>query len=94
MSADIVDLAQARIDRSPHGSGPAKCLHCGHTWVAVVQIGVVGFPCPECHLDKGVMTGLYSSDKYDWACACGNILYRISEKRIYCVLCGKEPDLA
>ncbi|TAN06136.1 MAG: hypothetical protein EPN38_09380 [Rhodanobacteraceae bacterium] len=31
--ADIVDIAQARQDRTPHVSGQARCVACKHEWV-------------------------------------------------------------
>lgn len=61
--ADVVDLAAFRAAEEPeeeiesanHLSGPAKCLACGHEWIAVAGVGDECFDlvCPKCDTRRG-----------------------------------------
>lgn len=80
----------------PHASGPAKCVGCGHSWVAVALLGVYRLTCPACSLEKGVWYGLHAGnpDTPHWACTCGNNLFTVEDDRIVCARCGIETYLS
>lgn len=59
-SAKVVSLADERLARQPHLTGDAKCLSCGHEWVAVAPVGSYEFECPECKAVRGVWDGFIS----------------------------------
>lgn len=90
---NIVDLAKAREERTPHRAGEARCLQCGHEWVAVAPVGETRLECPECKTDKGVFQGLcYPQDGYIWRCNCGNELFLIMPDGKLCPVCGVYTD--
>ncbi len=77
------------IERKPHLSGEAKCMHCEHRWMAVSPIGITQFECPECGLLKGVFYAYAVHEKYAiWRCSCGNDLYFLHAGGCLCSLCG------
>ena len=86
--ADVIDLTK----HIPHGSGDARCLHCGHEFNAVVPTGLASFECPECHLWKAVPVGLFVPKTGLVTCDCNNQLFFIAEDGIFCVLCGKDNE--
>ena len=78
------------LEHQPHMTGEAKCLACGHEWVAVAPIGTVAFECPKCGLDKG-------QTKYPcqppegsdiWECNCGSQTFFIRPTGFMCTNCG------
>lgn len=68
-------------------SGGAKCIHCGHEWVADTPVGVITLKCPECKFLKGAFVCLAEPDER-WVCNCGNDLYFISADGCMCSKCG------
>lgn len=99
--AEIVNLAERR--REPESSlcaacevaetntGPARCLHCKHEWVAVAPAGVVDFECPACGLYKGHRIGICvpPADEEIWICQCGGDLFMLRRHGPpLCVKCG------
>src|SRR5689334_19482065 len=89
--AEIFDLAKERADRTPHLAGNARCLGCGHAWVAVAPLGTVWLKCPSeaCGLEQGrfadpVVPAVGSL----WACDCGNELFYLAPDGAHCPRCG------
>lgn len=87
--ADVVDLAHFKEEQSPHASGPAQCLGCGHRWVAVAPLGVTALECPNCNTDRGVFRSLFGGC-WAWVCVCGNDAYLLSPTHAACLLCGRR----
>lgn len=85
----VIDLNQARADRTPRLAGPAKCMACAHTWAAVAPIGTVDLECPACHLDRGRFVGNVTRAGLHWTCHCGNDLFHICPEGTYCPACGE-----
>lgn len=91
--AEVVSLSAWKDSQVPHASGPARCLHCGHEWVAVAPVGVDFLECPACGLEKGVYFSLMTVSGEDhWACRCGGKVFGITPKSIYCVKCGLDQQ--
>ena len=54
MSAQIIPFQpRAEEPEGRHWTGPAKCVGCGHRWVAVAPVGTVWLDCPSCLSPKG-----------------------------------------
>lgn len=70
--------------------GPAKCLHCGHEFVAVSEPGVFYFTCPACGLDKAVRAGLCQPPEGAeiWTCECGSEALYAAPEALRCLVCG------
>ena len=85
----VIDLAQARADRTPHLGGEAKCLACSHEWAAVAPVGVMVLQCPACSLERGRFTGNVIRAEKHWTCHCGNDLFHICPEGTYCPACGE-----
>lgn len=84
------------LEKRPHVSGMAKCLHCEHEWGAVAPVGTFAeLECPQCGLFNGVMKGTCSPE-IAWVCNCGCDVFRLSPKGVICIHCGEyqnwEPD--
>lgn len=96
---DVIGLPERN---DPHLSGRAKCLQCGHEWVAVVPVGTTVFECPECKLERGVMQGLCNvpDGHKNWTCNCGCDLFRVTATPqgkfmgIMCLLCGLDQSFS
>jgi len=71
-----------------HLSGIAKCLSCKHEWIYVAPVGTVWLECPACTLLMGRLAGPVDRIGYSWECNCGNELFKITPKEIYCICCG------
>lgn len=47
--ADVVDLEDERLARSPHMTFQVRCVSCGHEWQAVVPVPVPHhMECSQC----------------------------------------------
>lgn len=85
MSGNVVDPASHR----PHMSGPARCICCGHEWVAVAPVGEPQLDCPICKTAKGVFVHPVSPrGETRWVCKCGSDLYYILPTGCQCYQCG------
>lgn len=72
MMADVIDLAQAKLERSPHKTGHVKCGACGHHWVAVVPADQPeGFECPSCGTHRGMWDYPFDIQEGDAGYHCG-----------------------
>jgi hypothetical protein len=98
---DVVNLAERRRvpaepdEREPHLVGPARCLHCNHTWEAAAPSGTLTFECPVCSLMKGVRMGLCVPPPTEpvWVCCCGGDLFMLRKAGApMCVRCGLVAD--
>lgn len=80
----------AKESKQQHGSGEARCMSCGHNWIAVAPVGEVLFECPECLAVKGHY--LYPFDFADGTmvreCNCGCRLFFLSTEGHLCAHCG------
>lgn len=88
MSAEVVSLAQHREENTPHNTGDARCLACGHKWIAVAPVGTDWLECSECHLMKGRFIHHCEREGAHWNCNCGNDLFFITPDGCYCPVCG------
>jgi len=89
MSNKIISLDQHRLENSPHLSGEARCVSCGHKWIAVTSIGdYSGIECPVCKLMKGILIYGVEPD-ITWTCKCGCDVFCLSGKgNLLCWQCG------
>jgi len=81
-------VARKEIEE-PHISGPARCVQCGHEWVAVCPTGTIELECPSCSTMKGLLK--YSCEPSEgalWTCHCGCDVFRITTKNTICFKCG------
>jgi Zn finger protein HypA/HybF involved in hydrogenase expression len=89
----IIDFTQAKLDRTPHSTGPARCLQCQHEWTATAPAGTNWLECPECKTEKGTFIGnCYPHDGLVWVCECGNELFLITPEGELCPMCGAYSD--
>lgn len=88
----VVSLAEHKIENSPHVSGPALCLGCGHKWQAVLPVPVPSvFDCPKCTLEKGVYRGLCAPPEDEdiiFKCNCGNERFLSQPGGMFCECCA------
>ncbi len=90
MPAEIVSLAAAREERTPHMQGEARCAACGHEWQAVAPVGTHEMECPACGSIKGHMVNSVMRGSERFVCNCGCDVFRISrEHGPYCVNCAE-----
>jgi hypothetical protein len=85
---EIIDIDAQK----PHTEGPARCLLCGHTWRAVCPSGVIFFECPQCETMHGTFHYTVLNDAAHWHCQCGGSLFHITQKGVYCPICGGYQD--
>lgn len=76
-------------------SGDAKCLACRHEWPAVAPLGTTALECPECGTHRGVykypfVRGYGDPDRPHYTCSCGNDLFGVTPRGIYCPQCGAD----
>lgn len=85
---NVVELRP--VVETPHGSGDAFCLQCGHTWIAVAPAGETRFECPECHTMKGLWKFEFAPSEGSWVreCNCGNQLFYLTPEGHMCANCG------
>ena len=90
--SDIVSLAKFKEENTPHNSGPAECVGCGHKWICVTPVGNCDhFECPACHLEKGIYAGLVvATGESHFKCQCGSFYFCVTDKKFYCPKCGIE----
>jgi phage FluMu protein Com len=78
--------------KDPYLTGEARCLHCGHIYVAVSPVGTVEeLECPQCGLFKSIYQGLTEPPKgVRWVCACGgDLFYIVPADGCQCLKCGR-----
>lgn len=73
---------------TPHATGLARCLQCGHEWEETAPVGKQWFACPSCKLEKGCWVWPVLRGSVEFECNCGNRLFRINENGPYCSKCG------
>lgn len=89
----VIDFNQAKINRTPHCSGDARCLQCGHEWTAIAPTGESWLECPQCQTNKGAFTGnCYPENGLVWECECGNELFLLTPDGEMCPVCGLYVD--
>lgn len=87
--AQVLSLAAAREERTPHMTGEARCAACGHEWVAVAPVGTHELDCPSCGCTKGHMKRPVMRGDERFVCDCGCDVFRISRAHgPYCVNCA------
>lgn len=77
-------------DRKPHAHGDARCMSCGHSWQAVVPVGVPLFECPQCQAMKGhfLVPFHFGPGTMVRQCHCGCQLFFLSTEGHMCAHCG------
>lgn len=84
MPADVHDI----FEHQAHLSGPAVCLACRHSWVAVAPLGTTELECGSCGLFRGIFA-YPPRPSMHYECQCGNSTYYIGEGEIpWCTYCG------
>lgn len=87
---EIVDLS----DKRPHTAGAAMCVLCGHQWEAVTPSGTIWFRCPQCETMHGTFHNTVVENDEHWHCTCGNSLFHITPKHVYCCVCGGHQNFS
>lgn len=94
--AEVVSLAAAREERTPHWEGTCICLGCRHEWHGVGPVGNPEITCPECDLPKGVAKFLFGAQPGDlmFTCLCGSealtAYQRAGKFWLRCMACGTD----
>jgi len=96
--SEVISLAAYKEEREPHWAGDCICIGCGHEWVGVGPVGVVGgLECPSCTLPKGHIKHLFGPEEGDavFTCqTCGSIAMVNYKRRgwLYtrCMGCGTD----
>lgn len=84
---EIISFKKPETDE--HVTGPAVCVGCGKSWIAVAPVGVSTLDCPKCETNRGVFTQLMNRCNSDhWQCNCGSEFFSLTRKGAYCVKCG------
>jgi len=87
----IDELAKRREENSPHVAGEAKCMDCGHRWVAVAPTAIELLECPSCELVRGRFIHPYERHEVEhWTCGCGCDLFHVTPSGLYCPGCGAD----
>jgi predicted RNA-binding Zn-ribbon protein involved in translation (DUF1610 family) len=86
---NLINLDRWKEENSPHATGKATCLACGHEWVAVAPTGTVFLECPGCRTDRGVFRFPHERPGKHWACPCGFQAFYITPEGVYCPNCGE-----
>lgn len=96
MSDNIVEFKPRDADETErHLEGDARCVCCGHNWVAVAPIGESQLQCPECETFKGVFVNpVVPRHESMWTCDCGCDLFYVSPEGLTCYQCGDEQDFS
>lgn len=82
-------LAFPENNDTPHNAGKARCMTCGHEWVAVAPVGTFWFECGECHSMKGHYIYHCSPTRgLMWTCNCGGIAFGITKDETFCLNCS------
>ena len=87
--SNVLSLAEAKEQRTPHMTGMARCVACGHEWQAVAPVGTHEFECPSCNATKGYMAHSVVRGETRVVCDCGCDVFRIHpDHGPYCVNCA------
>jgi Zn finger protein HypA/HybF involved in hydrogenase expression len=89
---DVISLRKGSIEGEGEeitATGKARCMVCGHEWLANAPAGTVYLECPGCRSMKGVFIGACSREGVDiWGCGCGNQLFELTKIGAFCPNCG------
>jgi len=84
---DVVEIGKKKSD--PHLSGEARCIACGHEWVAIAPTGGTELECPECRAMLGMFIWPTTpKSEMVWTCDCGCQLFYIVDTGNQCYRCG------
>lgn len=93
--SNVTVLSDYKMEKEPHTGGEAKCLACGHEWIAVSPLPVESnFDCPSCGTYKGVYKGIIGEPEgmEVFHCNCGNSVFTYTPYYIRCVCCGTKTE--
>jgi Zn finger protein HypA/HybF involved in hydrogenase expression len=68
----------------------ADCMQCQHEFYVAQEPGQEWYRCPSCHTEKARVRYAYRRPEPTLVCKCGNQLFAITEKGIYCPNCGAD----
>lgn len=68
----------------------ADCINCKHEFFIAHEPGQLWYKCPSCHTEKATLRYEYMKPDPTLECTCGNKLFRITQKGVYCPNCGKD----
>lgn len=80
----------------PHNVGEAKCVGCGHLWVAAAPVGTITLECPQCGAERGIWRYPVGASEGDlsFSCICGceamTAYYRKGRFCLRCMCCGTD----
>jgi len=82
-------------------SGEARCMDCGHRWVAAAPVATVGMECPSCAGQRGMWRHPFGAKEGDEAFTC-NIcqtehvyaVKRDGRVHLMCAGCGADHSMA
>lgn len=81
--------------KTPHVTGPCKCIACKHEWVGVVEVEQHAdndgwLECPKCFEQKGRLIFPYRPPvgTYVFLCLCDNELFNVTKDGVFCPNCG------
>ncbi len=95
--SELILLDEARRQKEieaenakPHIQGPAICLACKHEYHCVIPVGAdpSKMECPACHSQRATFATHIENSGAHWTCACGNHLFAITAKGVYCPCCS------
>lgn len=92
---EVVSMAEEKLKRSPHVTGGATCIMCGHKEVAIAPAGVVWMECSICHTMKLVFdlhVGVPGGRTL--TCGCDNQLFFILDGVAFCPNCGDRRTIS
>ena len=88
MDDNVISLETWKEQNGEHLSGRARCVACHHVWMAVATVGVQILTCPSCGVQRGYFVAIIERAEPHWKCACGNFLFFVTQKGIYCPVCA------
>lgn len=95
--AEVVSLAAAREERTPHWEGTAYCTGCHHEWEAVAPLESRWIDCPACGANKGCPKRPFGAAEGDLLLTCtscgGEALTAYQRKGrmwVRCMGCGAD----
>lgn len=91
---NVISLDAARLERSPHTAGRAKCLACGNEETVVAPVGTTEMECAACGMMRSVwMHPFVPEDGTElWMCSCGSQVFALTRRQIFCCGCGSEHE--
>jgi DNA-directed RNA polymerase subunit RPC12/RpoP len=83
-------LVPDAVPADEHIQGRVRCLNCDHEWHGSAPTWTTGLECPKCGSQRGALTEPPAFfDENHWTCECRCQVFCITNRRVYCINCGK-----